>query len=67
MRVVGLAEKKAIHILIDTGSTHNFLDLEYARTMGCTLEPISQQSVTVADGNKISCQVNICARTLCGL
>lgn len=56
MRVVGVVNKRSIHIWIDTGSTHNFLDLEYAKALGCDLEPISQQTVTVADGNKISCQ-----------
>lgn len=34
MRVVGLVQKKPIHILIDTGSTHNFWILSMLRSWG---------------------------------
>lgn len=51
-----MVHKKPLHILIDTGHTYNFLDLDYAKNLDCNLEPISLQHVTVADGNKISCQ-----------
>ena len=56
MRVVGWAQGKPVHILIDSGSTHNFLDLALAKDLGCQIEEISPQSITVADGNHIPCQ-----------
>lgn len=35
MRVVGMVKKKPLHILIDSGSTHNFLELDYAKGLSC--------------------------------
>lgn len=56
MRIVGFAQRKPLHILMDTGSTHNFLDLDYAKSLGCIMEPIQPQSIKVADGNNIPCK-----------
>lgn len=53
MRVTGHCGKKPLHILIDSGSTHNFLDLHIAQKMGCQTEAMDTVSVTVADGNKV--------------
>ncbi|CAJ2661631.1 unnamed protein product [Trifolium pratense] len=53
MRVTGLQEKKMIHILLDSGSTHNFLDLELAKKLGCKLEAISPLAVTSGGGHKL--------------
>lgn len=55
MRVVGVVKNKPLHIFIDSRSTHNFLDLSLAQKIGCTLENIPTQSITVADGNQIVC------------
>ncbi|KAH0729848.1 hypothetical protein KY285_000852 [Solanum tuberosum] len=41
------------HVLIDTGSTHNFIDESMARKLGCKALPIHEQSVSVADGRKV--------------
>lgn len=56
MRIVGFIKQKPLHILIDSGSTHNFLDIEYAKTLGCEFEQIVPQTITMADGNKLACQ-----------
>lgn len=56
MRLVGQAQRKSLHILMDIGITHYFLDLEYAKSLGCNLTQIQPQIVTVADGNNIPCQ-----------
>lgn len=56
MRVTGQYGKKAIHILVDSGSTHNFLDVHLAKKLGCPMESIDMQSVTVADGGVLKCQ-----------
>ncbi|KAG8362966.1 hypothetical protein BUALT_BualtUnG0018600 [Buddleja alternifolia] len=53
MRVTGHTEGQNIHILIDTGSTHNFLDINAARRLGCKIEETERIPVSVADGNKI--------------
>lgn len=45
-----------MHILVDSGSMHDFLDLVIAKNLGCKLESISPQSVTVADGNNLKWQ-----------
>ncbi|CAO2822505.1 unnamed protein product [Amaranthus hypochondriacus] len=56
MRVIGMAGDTKIHILIDSGSTHNFLDIAIAKKVRCTSQEIEPQVITVADGNHITCQ-----------
>ena len=55
MRINCHVGKKTIHILIDSGSTHNFLDDKLARKLGYKLEPVPAQFVTIAGGNKLQC------------
>ena len=55
MRVTGHVNKRDLHILIDSGSTHNFLDVEVAKKVGCMLTSINPMRVDVADGNSLSC------------
>lgn len=50
MRVNGHKGKKILHILIDSGRTHNFLDESVVKKFGCRLEAIAEQSVAIADG-----------------
>ncbi|GJY87372.1 reverse transcriptase [Tanacetum coccineum] len=37
MRISGHVSKHTLHILVDCGSTHNFLDLDTANKLGCQL------------------------------
>ncbi|PNX92266.1 retrotransposon-related protein [Trifolium pratense] len=53
MRVTGMHDKKVLHILLDSGSTHNFLDLELAKKLGCKLEAISPLAITSGGGHKL--------------
>jgi hypothetical protein len=53
MRVTGFHDKKLLHILLDSGSTHNFLDLEVAKSLGYKLEAIALFSVTGGGGHKL--------------
>lgn len=53
MRVTGVHDKKLLHILLDSGSTHNFLDLKIAKSLGCKLEAISPLHVTGGGGHKL--------------
>ena len=54
MRVTGHVNKRDLHILIDSGSTHNFLDVEMAKKLGCTLTSINPIRVDVANGSSLS-------------
>ncbi|KAG8382201.1 hypothetical protein BUALT_Bualt05G0052100 [Buddleja alternifolia] len=53
MRVTGNVKGKFVHLLIDIGNTHNFLDFNTAKRLGCRLETTTPFPVAVADGNKI--------------
>jgi hypothetical protein len=53
MRISGLHDKKLLHILLDSGSTHNFLDLNIAKKLGCKLEAIPPLPVTGGGGHKL--------------
>nr|GEV55336.1 retrotransposable element Tf2 [Tanacetum cinerariifolium] len=52
MRVKGHVKKQVLHILVDCGSTHNFLDLHAAKRMSCNLSkmcPLMLNKYTVKD------------------
>nr|GEW17370.1 hypothetical protein [Tanacetum cinerariifolium] len=42
-----------VHILVDCGSTYNFLDKNMAKKLGCSIRPTIPLAVTVADGNNL--------------
>jgi len=50
MRVEGKVGFQALHILVDSGSTHNFLDLNTAKKLRCELMKIPPLMVAVANG-----------------
>ncbi|GJY07766.1 reverse transcriptase [Tanacetum coccineum] len=53
MRVIRTIGKNTIHILIDCGSTHNFLDMNMAKQLGCNIRSTYPLAVTVVDGNSL--------------
>ncbi|PIN21602.1 hypothetical protein CDL12_05681 [Handroanthus impetiginosus] len=53
MRLTGNSKGKALHIFINPGATHNFLDIDYAKRLGCKLENTTPFSVTIAGGQKL--------------
>lgn len=53
IRVTGYHEKRPLQVLIDTGSTHNFIDQEVAKKLGCQSSFIVEQSIIVVDGRKM--------------
>ncbi|GJX34501.1 gypsy/ty3 retroelement polyprotein [Tanacetum coccineum] len=60
MRIKGHVGKQALHMLVDYGSTHNFLDLQAAKRMGCRMTKTCPLQVSVANGQlatlgKIQC------------
>ncbi|GKA51258.1 retrotransposable element Tf2 [Tanacetum coccineum] len=53
MRVSGYVGKHEIHILKDSGSTHNFLDCNTTKKLGCPLTSTYHLQVIVANGNNM--------------
>ena len=60
MRVQGKIKNQVVVILIDTGSTHNFVDVNIARKGGWQLQPLASFNVTVANGEKLKVH-DLCA------
>jgi len=56
MRIAGKVGSHVVHILIDSGSTHNFLDTTTAKRLRCELLKIPPLVVAVADGAQLQCQ-----------
>jgi len=48
-----------LHILIDSGSTRDFLDIQVAKKFGCKMEVVNPLQVTMADGNKLKIEANV--------
>ncbi|GJV06167.1 reverse transcriptase [Tanacetum coccineum] len=59
LRVIGMVGKTQIHILIDTSSTHNFIDTKVAKKVGCLVKNTCPLQVSVA-GGKTLVSTNIC-------
>lgn len=41
--------------MVDSGSTHNFLNKETALKLGCFLKPLGRTRVLVANGHQLPC------------
>ena len=54
MRVTMHVKKRALNILIDSGSTHNFLDIKVAKKLSCIIVNINLMRVDVANGSSLS-------------
>ncbi|GJV45899.1 reverse transcriptase [Tanacetum coccineum] len=54
MRVLGTVGKHVLHILVDCGSTHNFLDKGMAKRLGCNIKTTCPLAVTVTGGNHLA-------------
>ncbi|GKC38322.1 gypsy/ty3 retroelement polyprotein, partial [Tanacetum coccineum] len=53
MRIIGRVDKQVVHILIDCGRTHNFLDIHTAKKLGCKLAKTTPMQVSVANGQRM--------------
>nr|GEV44992.1 hypothetical protein [Tanacetum cinerariifolium] len=53
IRAYGHVGKHKLHILIDYGSTHNFLDLNIAKKLGCQLTSTCPFQVEIAGGHQL--------------
>lgn len=53
IRLQGCIRGKKVSILVDSGSTHSFIDSTMVKTLGLTAEIVAPLMVTVADGTKV--------------
>lgn len=56
MRVKAMVGKQDLIILIDSGSTHNFVDQDLAQTVHLAMRPIDEFMVKVANGESLICR-----------
>ncbi|PKI64041.1 hypothetical protein CRG98_015573 [Punica granatum] len=56
MRVMESVGKRLLHILVDSGSTHNFVNEEVGRKLDFPTELIPSVKVAVANGNELKCE-----------
>ena len=56
MKVTGRTGKQTLHILVDSGSTHNFLNSFVALKLQSELTTITPITVQAANGGKMSCE-----------
>lgn len=54
MQINGVIKKTKVNILMDSGSTHNFLDPGVAKRARVRIQQTSPLTIVVADGTKIS-------------
>lgn len=54
-KVEGRVNNRKLQILVDSGSTHNFLDITIAEKIGCTTKPIPPIRVMVANECEMAC------------
>ena len=55
MRVVGTVHGRRLHVLIDSGSTHHFVNVKFAKKMGCDKVAAPAFQVMVANGDRLQC------------
>ena len=56
MRVVGSIHGRNLHILIDSGSTHNFVNANFTVKLGCCKVPAREFRVNMANGEFLLCK-----------
>eukprot|EP00253_Pinus_taeda_P007175 PITA_07175 len=55
IKIEGQIKKKKVMVLIDSGSTHNFIHCKVAKELNCFLYPTPECQVMVANGGTINC------------
>ena len=54
IKIEGQIKKKKVIVLIDSGSTHNFIDCRVAKELNCFLYPAPEGQVMIANGGTIN-------------
>lgn len=57
MRIEGTKGTRNLLLLINSGSSHNFLGCILAKQFGCVLETIHSLKIIVANDNELVCKV----------
>jgi hypothetical protein len=55
LKIKGYIKKKKVIVLIDYGSTHNFIHYKLAKDLNCFVYPVLEFQVMIADGGTINC------------
>jgi hypothetical protein len=55
LKIQGYIEKKKVTMLIDFGSTHNFINYKLAKDLNCFVFPAPEFQVMIVDGGSINC------------
>jgi hypothetical protein len=58
LKIQGYIKNKKVTILIDSGSTHNFINYKVAKDLNCFVYPTPEFQVMIADGGTINCSGN---------
>jgi hypothetical protein len=55
LKIVGYIKKQKVIVLIDSGSTHNFINKRLAERLNCFVYPMTNFQFLVANGGSIDC------------
>jgi hypothetical protein len=55
LKIEGYIKKKKVIVLIDSGSTHNFIHYKLAKDLNCFVYTTPKFQVMIADGGTINC------------
>jgi hypothetical protein len=55
LKIKGYIKKKRVIVIIDFGSTHNFIHYKLAKALNCFVYPAPEFQVMIADGGTINC------------
>jgi hypothetical protein len=55
LKIEGYIKNKKVIVLIDSGSTHNFIHYKLAKALNCFVYPAPEFQVMIADGGTINC------------
>ncbi|XP_061375850.1 uncharacterized protein LOC133317958 [Gastrolobium bilobum] len=56
LRLRGVINKKTVQVLVDGGSTHNFVQERMVKFLGLEVKPITQFQVLVGNGARLGCK-----------
>ena len=55
LKTEGYIKKKKVTVLIDFGSTHNFIHCKLAKVLNCFVYPTPEFQIMIADGGTLNC------------
>jgi hypothetical protein len=55
LKIEGYIKNKKVIVLIDSGSTHNFIHYKLAKDLNCFVYPTPEFQVMIVDGGTINC------------